>query len=123
MVNIDGSSFIATRHIIAFKSRLDHHTFVSRSKRLRGVIHPEMLGDDRRTPTLPEARQLNPSKNLSRLNSTHQNNIVVCRIIDQLFHVNIFFYSETPIGIGMNLTFRTAKESLFVDPSNHNISF
>ena len=58
MVNVNGPSFLATRHILEFKNRLDHPIFMSRSKRRRGVIHPETPGDDRRTLILPEASQL-----------------------------------------------------------------
>ncbi len=60
-------------------------------------------------------------QNLAWKNSMQQNNIMTYRIIDPGFRVNIFFYSEAPIGIGMNRVFRTANQSLFVDPSNHNL--
>jgi len=38
---------------------------VSRFKRRRGVIHPETLGDDRRTLIYPEASQLMARQNLA----------------------------------------------------------
>ena len=41
---------------------------------------------------------------------------MVCRIIDPGFRVNIFVYSETPIGIGMNRIVRWEKFLVPPDP-------